>query len=309
MWNVDNGGLKAALPQRRDWIYAVAFSPDGRTLASGSSVNADKTVRLWDVNTTQEKYTLKGHKSDIKSVAFSPDGSTLATASWGEIRLWGVADGQERAALKGHKSDIKSVAFSPDGKTLASGSGDGTILLWDMAPYITPAAPADWCSATQTVVVSFQLQKNGKTASICRDDADTLVYSFGVLGGEPEMEYRGPILGEISARATLWGEGVSSLADLVSALGNEDTTWFDPNIDTDAIAKAARSRETNGFYAVQATTGPVGQGVYIFRRGGWEYAIGSTWGRPINVGEDDLEEYSSHEITVLSPNGKTYHLR
>ena len=105
------------------------------------------------------------------------------------------------------------------------------------------------------------------------------------------------------------GEGVSSLADLGSALGDEGSTWFDPNIDAGAIAKAARSRETSGFYTVNAFTGMVGQGVYIFRTGGWEYAISSSEGRPVNVEEDELDDYRSHEISVLSPKGKTYHLR
>ena len=137
------------------------------------------------------------------AVAYSPDGTRLAVTSSIGVWLYDVTTGAEIALLTGHTDRVTSVAFPPDGTTLASGSDDGTILLWDMVPYITPSPRADWCRSIQTVVISFQLQENGKTASICRDEANTLVYSFGILGGEPELEYRGPILGQISVGATL----------------------------------------------------------------------------------------------------------
>ena len=109
---------------------SVAFSPDGKTLASGGW---DKTVRLWDVATGTEKKILRGHLDSIHSVAFSPDGKTLASGGWDKtVRLWDVATGTEKKILRGHLDSIYSVAFSPDGKTLASGSSDGTVGLWDV---------------------------------------------------------------------------------------------------------------------------------------------------------------------------------
>jgi WD40 repeat protein len=107
------------------YVHAVAFAPDGKTLATGSS---DGVVKLWDVATGKERRTLRGHRGNICSVAFAPDGRTLATGSYDQtVRLWDARTGQEGVALEGQRprpvstsSGIVVVTFAPDGKTLAS---------------------------------------------------------------------------------------------------------------------------------------------------------------------------------------------
>ncbi len=112
------------------FVFCIAFSPDGKTLASGSE---DKTVRLWDVETGAQRTTLSGHTDGVGCIAFSPDGKTLASGSADKtVRLWDVATSTERATLSGPTDRVTCIAFSPNGKTLASGSRDQIIWLWNV---------------------------------------------------------------------------------------------------------------------------------------------------------------------------------
>ncbi|MEP0873557.1 AAA family ATPase [Trichocoleus desertorum AS-A10] len=110
-----------------DSVNSVNFSPDGKTIASGSS---DSTVKLWNRNGQQLK-TFSGHSDSVNSVNFSPDGKTIASGSSDStVKLWN-RNGQQLKTFSGHSDSVNSVNFSPDGKTIASGSSDGTIKLWN----------------------------------------------------------------------------------------------------------------------------------------------------------------------------------
>jgi WD40 repeat protein len=112
-------------------VSAVAFGPDGRSVASGSS---DKAIKVWDVQTRALIHTLEGHDNGVASVAFSPDGHILASGSWDNtVKLWDAKTGALQRTLKGHSSSVNSVAFGPDGQVIASASWDKEIKLWDAA--------------------------------------------------------------------------------------------------------------------------------------------------------------------------------
>ena len=131
LYDTHTGAEVALLTGHTDHSWSVSFSPDSRTLASGSW---DGTIRLWEVATGEHLRTFEGHAVAVWSVSFSSDSRTLASGSWdGTIRLWKVATGEHLRTFKGHTSYVLNVSFSPNGLMLASGSQDGTVRLWEVA--------------------------------------------------------------------------------------------------------------------------------------------------------------------------------
>jgi len=109
--------------------WSLAFSPDGKILASGGY---DNRIRLWDPDTGKELPSLEGHTSYVNCIAFSADGRWLASGSQdNDLRLWEVATGKERRRFQGHTASIERMALSPNGKVLASSCLGGTLRLWD----------------------------------------------------------------------------------------------------------------------------------------------------------------------------------
>ena len=133
LWHVAEQQLQRTLFGHTGWTDALSFSPDGKTLVSGSK---DNTIRLWDVHTGKLKHLLEEHRDDVNAVTFSPDGKLLASGSRdGSIQLWDVRIGALFAVLEQNTRfpmEVEAIAFSPDCTTLASAIAD-QIWLWDIS--------------------------------------------------------------------------------------------------------------------------------------------------------------------------------
>jgi RNA polymerase sigma factor (sigma-70 family) len=137
LWDVNTGKSLAKFASR-EWVSSLAFSPDGKILASASWHGSTKP-HLWDAATGKELRFLEQRSSigapNLYAVTFSPDGKWLAGAGADhdqKVHVWEVNTGLEVRTFRGHVGGgVLSIAYSPDGRTLASGGGDSSILLWD----------------------------------------------------------------------------------------------------------------------------------------------------------------------------------
>ncbi len=112
-------------------VLAIAWSPDGKRIASGSR---DTTMQVWDAADGGNTYTYRGHSDNVTAVAWSPDGKRIASGSWDKtVQVGDAADGGNTYTYRGHSSGVNAVAWSPDGKRIASGSRDTTMQVWDAA--------------------------------------------------------------------------------------------------------------------------------------------------------------------------------
>jgi WD40 repeat protein len=129
LWDLAARQEKQVLLGHSGLFIALAFSPDGKTLASAST---DQTILLWDVVKGQAKATLRGHAAMALAIAFSPDSQRLVSGSVdGVVKLWNAATGQLQATSRVQPGGLSGLAFTANGKQLVSLGGDGVIHLWD----------------------------------------------------------------------------------------------------------------------------------------------------------------------------------
>ena len=178
LWNIEKKTLLMTFRGHLDGINSLVFSPDCKTLISGSldssirlwslatgqeiarltnhtspvaslalsadgktlaSGDTENTIRIWDLETRLQLAMLTNHTRGVVCLAFSPDQKTLASGSWDHlIKLWDTARWQEVSTLRGSLDEVYAIAFTPDGKTLVSGAKNGTITTWNAVPQVRP---------------------------------------------------------------------------------------------------------------------------------------------------------------------------
>ena len=160
-------------------VNSVAYSPDGKLLASGGS---DGVIKLWHVPTGSELRALSGHADAVRSVAFSPDGKVIASGSADQtIILWDALSGRQLRSLKGHTAGILSIAFNSNGQTLASSADDQKIKVWDIAT----GAEKRELSGHERTVTALAYSPDGKL--LASASADKTIRLWDAESGAPRL--------------------------------------------------------------------------------------------------------------------------
>src|SRR5262249_31160709 len=138
VWNAGSGLPTLSRQVGQDEVWSVAFSPDGRLIATGGF----GSVMIWRLATGEKLHELRGHMTQVRQAVVHPGGQRLASAGDdGTVKIWDVDTGQEVLTLRGHRDPVLDVAFSPDGLELASASRDGTVRIWDGTPWLKGTTP------------------------------------------------------------------------------------------------------------------------------------------------------------------------
>ncbi len=132
LWEVSTGNLLQTLSGHSAGVNAVAFSPDGQTVASGSD---DNSVKLWEVSTGNLLQTLSGHSAGVNAVAFSPDGQTIVFGSKdGSLQRWRLDSGEMSPITRGWREEIVAIAGGPDDQRVLAAGTYGQLSFLDLTP-------------------------------------------------------------------------------------------------------------------------------------------------------------------------------
>ena len=176
IWNTAEGQLLYRIPQP-GWVSALAFSPDGRTIACGHD---DGSVRLWDVHSQRQIGELAAHTDAVSAIQFSAAGDRIATAGEDRIvQVWNAESHKLLASLKSHTDRIPALAWSPDGSLLVSAGWDTSARVWRPGVASEPEMLLN-SHADQVLCATFS--PDGKLLATADSDHDIYLWSNAASG-------------------------------------------------------------------------------------------------------------------------------
>jgi WD40 repeat protein/uncharacterized caspase-like protein len=247
IYELQTGNLVRTIKAHEDGITAMAFSPDGKIIATGS---ADKMIKLWNAESGAELRTLAGHTAKITTLAFRYDGKVLASGSDDKtIKVWETESGKEQRTIAADDNEVTSIAFRPDGKTLASG-GFLTAVLWDAES----GNRIREFKGHSNMVTSVAFSRDGK--QLATAGFDNLVKLWEVESGKELQTLRGhsntvtsiafspvdSLLASASfdAKIKLWNQTSGSEVASLVALGEKDWAVVAPDGRFDASSEGMK---------------------------------------------------------------------
>jgi len=282
LWDASSGIELAVLGEHESDVLALAFSPDGRYIASADESG---NVKLWDVRKRYQVRTVACHSTWVSALEFDSDARTLVTASWdGTINVWDATPFEKRRTFWGHRGRVTAVAFAPDGKTIFSGGDDNSIKAWDAT---RPSGPLS-LNGHAGQVYSVAYSPDGQY--IVSGSTDGTVKLWNADSGTEIMTlagHEGPV-GSVD---------ISPLGDLIVS-GSSDTVrlW---ELRTGREVRAWLGRGDRGFGAVRFS--PDGGQIACRDMDGWILVWDVRTGREVAAFEGDEGTVGA---VVFSPDGK-----
>ncbi len=176
VWNTAEGQLLYRIPQP-GWVSALAFSPDGHTIACGHD---DGCVRLWDVRSQRQIGELAAHSDAVSAIQFSAAGDRIATAGEDRVvQVWNAASHKLLATLESHTDRIPALAWSPDGSLLVSAGWDTSARVWRPE---TSAEPAMLLNSHADQVLCATFSADGKLLATADSEYDVYLWSNAATG-------------------------------------------------------------------------------------------------------------------------------
>lgn len=261
LWNLQSGRWTTVFQAHQEDVAALAYAPDGRTLATASRFSEYECAKLWDLSGSELRSTpLPIPQGEVHWIGFSPDGQRLCTVTSkpysksepAELRIWEVATLRPLVALAGHRASIRQATFSEDGRLVAAGDTRGVIKVWEShtgAERRTLSGHHGFVSAVSFIPGSHHLASGSEHGTVILWDTDSGEL-LRVLSPHQAPIYHLAVSPDLRWLATACRDHTAKLLDLSSGdevaifRGHSDRVWmaaFSPDGELLATASAGKT--------------------------------------------------------------------